>query len=160
MRWRSRRVGEEGFESLGPNPMGSGARRRTKSRSGCKVRTAMRLNEIEALWVVEKMDYYFLSGISRPRMDSLFVPRGGGPAARRQEGTGARENRNRRWVDCWISFPRELPALIQSHWGRLPKKRRRGARPSSGQRLPEVPGTLPGDALRRLPLPCCEVFAE
>jgi len=84
-----------------------------------RVRTAMRLNEIEALWVVEKMDYYFLSGTTQDGF--LFVPEEGAPllVVKRELERARTESP----LGSIVGFrsPRELPALIQSHWGRLPE---------------------------------------
>jgi len=84
-----------------------------------KVRTAMKANEIEALWVVEKMDYYYLSGTAQDGF--LFVPAEGAPLlVVKRELERARIESPLKQVVGFRSL-RELPGVIQSHWGRLPK---------------------------------------
>ncbi len=84
-----------------------------------RVRTAMRVNEMEALWVVEKMDYYYLSGTTQDGF--LFVPLEGTPLliVKRELERAKVESPLKSIVG--FRSPRELPALIQSHWGELPK---------------------------------------
>jgi Xaa-Pro dipeptidase len=84
-----------------------------------RVRTAMKANEIEALWVVEKMDYYYLSGTTQDGF--LFVPQDGKPLLIvKRELERAKTESPLEQVVGFRSL-RELPALMQSHWGRLPK---------------------------------------
>ena len=84
-----------------------------------KVRIAMKMNEIEALWVVEKMDYYYLSGTTQDGF--LFVPLEGKPLliVKRELERARIESPLEEVVG--FRFLRELPTVIQSHWGRLPK---------------------------------------
>ncbi|MEI9475451.1 MAG: Xaa-Pro peptidase family protein [Deltaproteobacteria bacterium] len=84
-----------------------------------RVRIAMKVNEIEALWVVEKMDYYYLSGTTQDGF--LFVPLEGKPLLIvKRELERARTESPLEEVVGFRSL-RELPTVIQSHWGRLPK---------------------------------------
>ncbi len=84
-----------------------------------RARIAMKMNEIEALWVVEKMDYYYLSGTTQDGF--LFVPLEGKPLLIvKRELERARIEAPLEEVVGFRSL-RELPTVIQSHWGRLPK---------------------------------------
>jgi Xaa-Pro aminopeptidase len=84
-----------------------------------RVRTAMKASDIEALWVVEKMDYYYLTGTTQDGF--LFVPLEEPPLLIiKRELERARIESPLGQVVGFRSL-RELPALIQSHWGRLPR---------------------------------------
>jgi Xaa-Pro aminopeptidase len=84
-----------------------------------RARTAMKASEIEALWVIEKMDYYYLSGTAQDGF--LFVPLEGTPLLIvKRELERARIESPLKHAVGFRSL-KELPALIQSHWGRLPK---------------------------------------
>jgi Xaa-Pro dipeptidase len=84
-----------------------------------RVRIAMKANEIEALWVVEKMDYYYLSGTTQDGF--LFVPQEGKPLLIvKRELERARIESPLEDVVGFRSL-REIPGVTQSHWGKLPK---------------------------------------
>jgi Xaa-Pro dipeptidase len=84
-----------------------------------KVREGMSRKGIEALLVIQKMDYFYLSGTTQDAL--LFVPLDGHPLLM------VRRELERAKVDSPLphvvgfSWPHELPALIGDHWGRLPE---------------------------------------
>ena len=84
-----------------------------------KVREGMSRKRIEALLVVQKMDYFYLSGTTQDAL--LFVPLDGQPLLM------VKRELERAKVDSPLpqvvgfSSPQELPALIGDHWGRLPE---------------------------------------
>ena len=83
-----------------------------------RVRASMRKKEIEALLVVQKMDYYYLSGTTQDAL--LFVPLEGLPLllVRRELERAKVESPLDHAVA--IRSMREFPLLIKNHYGRLP----------------------------------------
>jgi len=83
-----------------------------------QVRTAMEKEEMEALLVVQKMDFYYLSGTTQDGL--LFVPLEGKPLLmiRRELERGKVESPLNNVVA--LKSIRELPSLIQTHFGKLP----------------------------------------
>ncbi len=83
-----------------------------------RVRASMRKKEIEALLVVQKMDYYYLSGTTQDAL--LFVPLEGLPLLL------VRRELERAKVDSpldnvvAIGSMRDFPLLIKNYYGRLP----------------------------------------
>ncbi|HUW96188.1 MAG TPA: Xaa-Pro peptidase family protein [Anaerolineae bacterium] len=83
-----------------------------------KVREGMASKRIEALLVVQKMDYFYLSGTTQDSL--LFVPVEGEPLLMvRRELERARVDSPLHEV-MGFSSTDELPALIADHWGRVP----------------------------------------
>jgi Xaa-Pro dipeptidase len=83
-----------------------------------KVREGMAGKGIEALLVVQKMDYFYLSGTTQDSL--LFLPLEGEPLLMvKRELERARIDSPRPHV-VGFSSTDELPALIGDHWGRLP----------------------------------------
>jgi len=83
-----------------------------------RLRIAMEKKEIEALLVVQKMDYYYLSGTTQDGL--LFIPSEGAPLLMiRRELERARVESPLENV-IGMSSARDLPSLINTHWGRLP----------------------------------------
>ena len=83
-----------------------------------KVREGMASKGIEALLVVQKMDYFYLSGTTQDSL--LFVPLDGQPLLMvKRELERARVDSPLHHV-VGLSSTDELPALIAGHWGRLP----------------------------------------
>jgi Xaa-Pro aminopeptidase len=84
-----------------------------------KVREGMSRKGIEALLVIQKMDYFYLSGTTQDAL--LFVPLDGHPLLM------VKRELERAKVDSPLphvvgfSSPHELPAIIGDHWGRLPE---------------------------------------
>ena len=84
-----------------------------------KVREGMARRQIEALLVVQKMDYFYLSGTTQDAL--LFVPLEGEPLLM------VKRELERAKVDSpldhvvGLQSRDELPALIGDHWGRLPE---------------------------------------
>jgi Xaa-Pro dipeptidase len=84
-----------------------------------KVRKGMEETGIEALLVVQKMDYYYLSGTTQDSL--LFVPLDGRPLLMvRRELERARVESPLDEV-VGLTSVRELPALIRNHWGGMPE---------------------------------------
>ena len=83
-----------------------------------RVRASMRKKEIEALLVVQKMDYYYLSGTTQDAL--LFIPLEGLPLllVRRELERAKVESPLDHAVA--IRSMREFPLLIKNHYGRLP----------------------------------------
>jgi Xaa-Pro dipeptidase len=83
-----------------------------------RVRASMRKKEIEALLVVQKMDYYYLSGTTQDAL--LFVPLEGLPLllVRRELERAKVESP----IDNVVAMKsmRDFPLLIKNHYGRLP----------------------------------------
>jgi Xaa-Pro dipeptidase len=83
-----------------------------------RVRASMRKKEIEALLVVQKMDYYYLSGTTQDAL--LFVPLEGLPLllVRRELERAKVESP----LDNVVALKsmRDFPLLIKNHDGRLP----------------------------------------
>ena len=83
-----------------------------------RVRASMRKKEIEALLVVQKMDYYYLSGTTQDAL--LFVPLEGLPLLLvRRELERAKVESPLDHVVA-IRSMRDFPLLIKNHYGRLP----------------------------------------
>ena len=84
-----------------------------------RLRAAMEQSGIEACLVVQKMDYYYLSGTAQDAL--LFVPAEGQPLLIvRRELERARVETPLENI-LGIRSARELPDLIKAHWGRLPE---------------------------------------
>jgi Xaa-Pro aminopeptidase len=79
----------------------------------------MRKEEAEALLVVQKMDFYYLTGTTQDGL--LFVPLEGEPILmiKRELERSRIESPIKNIVS--MNSIRDLPHLIRSHWGRLPK---------------------------------------
>jgi len=85
-----------------------------------RVRTGMEKEEMEALLVVQKMDLYYLSGTTQDGL--LFLPLEGEPLLMiRRELERARVESPLNDVVVLKSI-RELPSLIQTHFGKLPNR--------------------------------------
>src|SRR4030042_5127438 len=83
-----------------------------------RVKASMRKKEIEALLVVQKMDYFYLSGTTQDAF--LFVPLEGRPLLLvRRELERARVESPLDDVVAIRSL-RDFPILIKNHYGRLP----------------------------------------
>jgi Xaa-Pro dipeptidase len=83
-----------------------------------RVREGMASKGIEALLVVQKMDYFYLSGTTQDSL--LFLPLEGEPLLMvKRELERARIDSPLPHV-VGFSSTDELPALIGDHWGRLP----------------------------------------
>ena len=84
-----------------------------------RVRNGMIKQGIEALLVVQKMDFYYLSGTTQDGL--FFLPVEGRPLLMIK----------REWERAKVESPleevvslksiRDIPSLIQNHWGRLPQ---------------------------------------
>ncbi len=84
-----------------------------------RLRSCMENKGVEALLVVQKMDCYYLSGTAQDCL--LFVPLEGKPLLMvRREVERARVESPLEEV-IRIKSTRELPSLINNHYGRLPK---------------------------------------
>lgn len=84
-----------------------------------KVRQGMAKRDLEALLVVQKMDYYYLSGTAQDCI--VFVPCEGRPLVmvRREVERAGIESPLEDVVG--LSSLRTLPKLIHAHWGRIPE---------------------------------------
>jgi Xaa-Pro aminopeptidase len=85
-----------------------------------RIRTGMKKQEVEALFVVQKMNFYYLSGTTQDGL--LFIPLEGKPLLmikRELERTKV-ESPLRQIVA--LKSNREIPLLIQSHMGKLPNR--------------------------------------
>jgi Xaa-Pro dipeptidase len=83
-----------------------------------RVRAGMSKADLEALIVVEKMDFYYLSGVTQDGI--LFVPLEGKPLLLiKREFERAKVESPLENVVGFASS-REIRALIRDHWGRLP----------------------------------------
>jgi Xaa-Pro aminopeptidase len=84
-----------------------------------RVRKDMRKQEIDALLVVQKMDFYYLTGTAQDGL--LFLPSEGEPLlmVRRELERAKTESPLKEAVS--IGSIRPLPSLIKNHWGRLPE---------------------------------------
>jgi Xaa-Pro dipeptidase len=85
-----------------------------------RVRNGMKKEEIEALLVIEKMDFYYLSGTTQDGI--LFVPLEEKPLLmiKRELERAKVESPIENIVA--LNSNRELPSLIKDYWGRLPHK--------------------------------------
>ncbi|MBW1703887.1 MAG: aminopeptidase P family protein [Deltaproteobacteria bacterium] len=84
-----------------------------------RLRAGMEKKGMEAFLVVQKMDCYYLSGTTQDGL--LFVPLDGKPLLMvKREVERARVESP---LDDVVSMKsiRDLPSMIQEHWGRLPK---------------------------------------
>ena len=85
-----------------------------------RLKNIMNDKEIEALLVVQKMDCFYLSGTTQDGF--LFVPLEGQPLLMiRREVERAKVETPLEHVVA-LPSPRDLPALIHNHWGRLPQR--------------------------------------
>jgi Xaa-Pro dipeptidase len=84
-----------------------------------RIRTAMDKNGIEALLVVQKMDYYYLSGTTQDGL--LFVPLHGKPLLMIKRELERSKIESPLEDVVALKSNREIPSLIQTHVGRLPK---------------------------------------
>ncbi len=85
-----------------------------------RVRKGMEKEEIEALLVIQKMDFYYLSGTTQDGL--LFLPSEGKPLLMiRRELERAKVESPLNEVVTLKSI-RELPSLIQTHFGKLPNR--------------------------------------
>lgn len=84
-----------------------------------RLKNGMEKKGLEALLVVQKMDYYYLSGTAQDA--SLFVPLEGKPLlmVKREIERARIESPIEEVVE--LKSIRELPSLIQDHWSRLPQ---------------------------------------
>ena len=83
-----------------------------------RVRTSMEKQDIEALLVVQKMDFYYLSGTTQEGL--LFLPLEGNPLLMiKRELERAKAESPIKEVVALKSL-REIPSLIQTYWNRLP----------------------------------------
>jgi Xaa-Pro dipeptidase len=81
-----------------------------------RIRMGMKKEEVEALLVVQKMDFYYLTGTTQDGL--LFVPLEGEPLLmiKRELERAKAESPLKDVVP--INSTRDLPHLIKSHWGR------------------------------------------
>ncbi len=83
-----------------------------------RVKTRMKNQGIEALLVVQKMDFYYLSGTTQDGL--LFLPLEGNPLLMiKRELQRAKVESPLRGVVAFKSL-RDVPSLIQTYWHRLP----------------------------------------
>ena len=83
-----------------------------------RIRTGMKKQEVEALFVVQKMNFYFLSGTTQNGL--LFIPLEGKPLLMiRRELERAKVESPLKQIIA-LKSNREIPLLIQSHMGKLP----------------------------------------
>jgi Xaa-Pro dipeptidase len=83
-----------------------------------RVRTSMEKQGIEALLVVQKMDFYYLSGTTQDGL--LFLPLEGNPLLMiKKELERAKVESPIKEVVALKSL-RDIPSLIQTYWNRLP----------------------------------------
>jgi Xaa-Pro dipeptidase len=84
-----------------------------------RIRKGMRKEEIEALLVVQKMDFYYLTGTTQDGL--LFVPLEGESLLmiKRELERARMESPLREVVS--INSTRDLQPLIKNYWGKLPK---------------------------------------
>jgi Xaa-Pro dipeptidase len=83
-----------------------------------KVRAGMERQGIEALLVIQKMDFYYLSGTTQDGL--LFLPLDGNPLLMiKRELERAKVESPIKEVVALKSL-RDIPSLIQTHWNRLP----------------------------------------
>jgi Xaa-Pro aminopeptidase len=81
-----------------------------------RIRKGMKREELEGLLVVQKMDFYYLSGTTQDGL--LFVPLEGAPLLmiKRELERAKAESPLKNVVP--INSTRDLPNLVKSHWGR------------------------------------------
>jgi len=83
-----------------------------------RIRTGMKKQEMDALFVVQKMNFYYLSGTTQDGL--LFVPLEGKPLLMiKRELERAKVESPLKQIVALKSI-REIPSLIQTHCGRLP----------------------------------------
>jgi Xaa-Pro dipeptidase len=83
-----------------------------------KIRTGMEKQDIEALLVVQKMDFYYLSGTTQDGL--LFVPLKGKPLLMIKREIERAKLESPLGDVVALNSTRELPSLMQKYWGRLP----------------------------------------
>jgi Xaa-Pro aminopeptidase len=84
-----------------------------------RVRTCMKKEGIEALLVIQKMDFYYLTGTTQEGL--LFLPSEGSPLLMiKRELERAKAESPLKDVVALRSF-RDVPSLIQTYWNRLPQ---------------------------------------
>ncbi|MDP2970314.1 MAG: aminopeptidase P family N-terminal domain-containing protein, partial [Deltaproteobacteria bacterium] len=84
-----------------------------------RVRDGMKKQEIEALLVVQKMDFYYLSGTTQDGV--LFLPLEGNPLLMiKRELERAKVESPLEDVVLLKSI-RDVPSLIRKHWRKLPQ---------------------------------------
>lgn len=84
-----------------------------------RIRRDMRKQEVEALLVVQKMDFYYLTGTTQDGL--IFVPSEGNLLLLiKRELERAKVESPLKDVIA-INSTRDLPSLIKNHWGRIPK---------------------------------------
>src|SRR3972149_4489699 len=84
-----------------------------------KIRAGMETKEIESLLVIQKMDFYYLSGTTQEGL--LFVPLEGKPLLMiKRELERARVESPIQDV-VPLKSNREIPSLIQTHRGKVPQ---------------------------------------
>src|SRR4030043_647035 len=83
-----------------------------------RVKTSMKKQGIEALLVIQKMDFYYLSGTTQDGL--LFLPLEGNPLLmiKREFERAKVESPIKEIVG--LKSLRDVPSLIQTHWHRLP----------------------------------------
>jgi Xaa-Pro aminopeptidase len=84
-----------------------------------KLRDGMEKIGTDAVLVIQKMDYYYLSGTTQDGL--LFMPVEGKPLlmVRRELERAGLESPLQDVVS--IKSLRDLPSIINNHWGKLPK---------------------------------------
>ncbi len=84
-----------------------------------RVRTYMGKQGMQALLVIQKMDFYYLSGTTQDGL--LFLPLEGDPLLmiKRELGRAKAESPIKEVVA--LRSLREIPTLIQTYWNRLPR---------------------------------------
>src|SRR4030042_3005230 len=83
-----------------------------------RVRNGMKQQEIETLLIVQKMDFYYLSGTTQDGI--LFMPLEGKPLLMiRRELERAKVESPMENVVA-LNYNRELPSVIKDYWGSLP----------------------------------------
>jgi len=84
-----------------------------------RIRTAMEKNGIEAFLVIQKMDYFYLSGTTQDGL--LFVPSQGRPLLLIKRELERAKIESPLEDVVALKANRELPSLIQNYLGKLPK---------------------------------------
>jgi len=83
------------------------------------MRRSMEKKEIEGLLVVEKMNFYYLSGTAQDGL--LFIPLKGEPLLMiKRELERARVESPLKQISA-LKSNKEIPLLIQTHIGKIPK---------------------------------------
>ena len=84
-----------------------------------RLRNGMRKEGMEAFLVIQKMDYYYLSGTTQDGL--LFVPMEGKPLLMVKRETERARVESPLEEVVGFKSTRELPSLLSDHWGRLPQ---------------------------------------